>query len=120
MTEEFSHLFPPSRLVAALGAEERIRRIRADRWINYPRAEQALAKLDELLLFPQRARKTVRRPRRNRSVSEVLFRLRAIQTLDDLSRRERSSAPWLLPNDTVRPGVTRHELSVPIVRRCMP
>jgi hypothetical protein len=56
MTDEFSHLFPPSRLVAALGAEERIRRIRADRWINYPRAEQALAKLEELLLFPQRAR----------------------------------------------------------------
>ena len=56
MTEEFSHLFPASRAVAALSAEERIRRIRADRWINYPRAEQALAKLEELIVFPQRAR----------------------------------------------------------------
>jgi len=56
MTEEFSHLFPASRAVAALSAEERIRRIRADRWINYPRAEQALAKLEELVVFPQRAR----------------------------------------------------------------
>lgn len=56
MTEEFSHLFPASRAVAALSAEERIRKIRADRWINYPRAEQALAKLEELVVFPQRAR----------------------------------------------------------------
>ena len=56
MTDEFSHLLPPSRAVAALSAEERIHRIRADRWINYPRAEQALAKLEVLLSFPQRAR----------------------------------------------------------------
>ncbi|MBJ6722669.1 TniB family NTP-binding protein [Bacillus sp. PR5] len=56
MTEDFSHLFPASRAIAALSADERIRRIRADRWINYPRAEQALAKLEALLAFPQRAR----------------------------------------------------------------
>lgn len=56
MTEKFSHLFPSSRAIAALSADERIRRIRADRWINYPRAEQALAKLEALLTFPQRAR----------------------------------------------------------------
>jgi hypothetical protein len=56
MTEEFSHLFPFIRPIAALSAEERIRRIRADRWIAYPRAEQALKKLEALLAFPQRAR----------------------------------------------------------------
>jgi type II secretory pathway predicted ATPase ExeA len=56
VTEEFSHLFPSSRSIAALSADERIRRIRADRWINYPRAEQALQKLEALLAFPQRAR----------------------------------------------------------------
>lgn len=56
MTEEFAHLFPASRVVAALSAGERIRRINADRWISYPRAEQALAKLEALLAFPQRAR----------------------------------------------------------------
>lgn len=56
MTEDFEHLFPASRPIAALSAEERIRRIRADRWINYPRAEQALEKLEELIVFPQRAR----------------------------------------------------------------
>ncbi|MGA0565351.1 TniB family NTP-binding protein [Ancylobacter sp. VNQ12] len=56
MTEAFSHLFPASRPIAALSADERIRRIRADRWINYPRAEQALQKLEALLAFPPRAR----------------------------------------------------------------
>jgi type II secretory pathway predicted ATPase ExeA len=56
MTEDFAHLFPASRAIAALSAEERIHRIRADRWINYPRAERALQKLEALLDFPQRAR----------------------------------------------------------------
>jgi len=56
MAEAFEHLFPSSQPIAALSADERIRRIRADRWINYPRAEQALGKLEALLAFPQRAR----------------------------------------------------------------
>ena len=56
MIDEFGHLFPPSRSTAALSADERIRRIRADRWSNYPRARQALAKLEDLIAFPQRAR----------------------------------------------------------------
>lgn len=42
--------------MAVLGADERVRKIRADRWIRYPRAQHALAKLEELIAFPQRAR----------------------------------------------------------------
>ena len=42
MNEDFGHLFPASRPVAALGADERLRRIRSDRWINYPRAQQGI------------------------------------------------------------------------------
>ena len=42
--------------MAALSAEERIHRIRADRWVSYPRAEAALAKLETLMSFPERAR----------------------------------------------------------------
>ncbi|MDF9301998.1 TniB family NTP-binding protein [Tritonibacter mobilis] len=53
---EFPHLFPASQALAAKSADERIRRIRADRWISYPRAEQALAKLDTLIGFPKCAR----------------------------------------------------------------
>ena len=56
MTEDFGHLFPSSRPIAALSSDERLRRIRSDRWINYPRAQQALAMLENLIAFPQRAR----------------------------------------------------------------
>lgn len=56
MNEDFGHLFLATRPIAALSAEERIHRIRADRWINYPRAQHALEKLEELIAFPQRAR----------------------------------------------------------------
>ena len=53
---EFPHLYPVARQLAALNAEERIQRIRADRWISYPRAEAALVKLETLMSFPERAR----------------------------------------------------------------
>ncbi|AXQ96161.1 TniB family NTP-binding protein (plasmid) [Cereibacter azotoformans] len=53
---EFPHLYPGAGRIAALSAEERILRIRADRWISYPRAEAALAKLETLMSFPERAR----------------------------------------------------------------
>ena len=56
MTEDFGHLFAPIRPIAALSSQERLRRIRSDRWINYPRAQQALAILEDLITFPQRAR----------------------------------------------------------------
>ena len=35
MCEDFGHLFASSRPIAALSSEERLRRICADRWINY-------------------------------------------------------------------------------------
>ena len=56
MSEDFEHLFASSRPIAALSSDERLRRIRSDRWINYPRAQQALAMLEDLIAFPQRAR----------------------------------------------------------------
>lgn len=53
---EFPHLYPAARSLAVLSVEERIHRIRADRWVSYPRAEAALAKLETLMAFPERAR----------------------------------------------------------------
>jgi len=53
---EFPHLYPAARPLAALSAEDRIHRIRADRWISCPRAEAALVKLETLMSFPERAR----------------------------------------------------------------
>ena len=53
---DYPHLDPALRSLADLPERERIERIRADRWIDYPRAREALARLDELFLHPKRAR----------------------------------------------------------------
>ena len=52
----YAHLDPAVRAHVDLPERERIEHIRVDRWVNYPRARQALDKLEELLLFPKRAR----------------------------------------------------------------
>jgi len=55
-TIDLSHLLPPSQISAGLPAIERIQRIRADRWIGYPRAEEALNKLEILYNWPNKQR----------------------------------------------------------------
>jgi hypothetical protein len=53
---DLSHLHPAVQQVARLPAEERLRHIRADRWIGYPRAVDALARLETLVTWPARQR----------------------------------------------------------------
>jgi hypothetical protein len=43
---DLSHLLPAAQGLARLPADERIQRIRADRWIGYPRAVEALNRLE--------------------------------------------------------------------------
>ncbi len=45
---DLSHLLPAAQGLARLPADERIQRFRADRWIGYPRAIEALNRLDTL------------------------------------------------------------------------
>nr|WP_241564091.1 TniB family NTP-binding protein [Nonomuraea polychroma] len=47
--EDLSHLHESARPVARLPAAERLARVRADRWIGYTRATQALDQLNTLL-----------------------------------------------------------------------
>ncbi len=56
MKPQYLHLDPTTRDIAVEDAESRIRCIRCDRWISYPRAERALAECEELLNFPKRIR----------------------------------------------------------------
>lgn len=56
LTGDYSHLHPATRPLADEGNEQRIRRIRTDRWIAYARAEAALSAIEDLLSFPQRTR----------------------------------------------------------------
>ena len=53
---DLSHLIPEARNIANLSATERIQRIRADRWIGYPKAIAALNKLESLFNWPVKQR----------------------------------------------------------------
>lgn len=53
---DLSHLHPDIRPVARLSAGERVERIRADRWIGYPKAVEAVEKLESLLGWPRKQR----------------------------------------------------------------
>jgi hypothetical protein len=53
---DLSHLTPTAQAAAALPDEQRRARIRAERWIGYSRAREALAKLEDLLTHPVRQR----------------------------------------------------------------
>jgi hypothetical protein len=53
---DLSHLTPAAQEAAMLPNEERIWRIRADRWIGYTRARAALHRLDELISWPAKQR----------------------------------------------------------------
>ncbi len=51
-----AHLHESARRIAMLPDEERLRYVRADRWIGYPRATEALEKLETLLAWPEKQR----------------------------------------------------------------
>ena len=53
---DLSHLPPAAQQIARLPDAERLRYIRADRWIGYPRATTALERLETLLAWPSKQR----------------------------------------------------------------
>jgi len=52
----FKHLAPWAHEIAMLPNQERIQKIRTDRWIGYTKAEEALGKLNTLITHPKRQR----------------------------------------------------------------
>ncbi|MGH9067410.1 MAG: TniB family NTP-binding protein, partial [Acidimicrobiales bacterium] len=53
---DLGHLQPSAQVLARLSDGERLERIRADRWIGYPRALEALARLEALYRWPTKQR----------------------------------------------------------------
>ena len=53
---DLSHLHPVSRKLAKLPPEDRLHRIRADRWIGYPKALDAVERLEVLFGWPRKQR----------------------------------------------------------------
>lgn len=56
MAQSLSHLAEATRVEALLDPRARIRSLQRDRWIDYPRAGEALLRLERLLATPQRER----------------------------------------------------------------
>lgn len=54
--EDFAHLHPSAQPIARLPSEERLRQVRADRWIGYSRASEALERLETLYEWPKKQR----------------------------------------------------------------
>lgn len=54
--DDLAHLHPSARSIARLPADERIRHVRADRWIGYSRASEALERLEALYEWPKKQR----------------------------------------------------------------
>lgn len=50
---DLEHLNDSARALLALPDEERILKIRSERWIGYPRAKSILARLEELVAYPR-------------------------------------------------------------------
>lgn len=53
---DLTHLHPASREVARLPSSERVHRIHADRWIGYPKAVDAVERLEMLFRWPRKQR----------------------------------------------------------------
>lgn len=53
---DLSHLHPSAQPIARLSVDERVQQIRADRWIGYPKAIEAVARLETLLWWPKKQR----------------------------------------------------------------
>jgi hypothetical protein len=53
---DLAHLCPAAQQIARLPDAERLRYVRAGRWIGYPRATEALGRLETLLAWPSKQR----------------------------------------------------------------
>ena len=53
---EFAHLSDSTREIARLDASQRLEHLHVDRWIDYPRAMEAIAQLEILRATPERTR----------------------------------------------------------------
>ena len=104
---DLSHLHPAAREIARLPAGERLRYVRADRWIGYTRATQALEGLEALFGWPARQRMPnllVIGPTNN-GKSMIIEKFR--RSHPPVSHPEREEIPVLVVQMPSDPSVTR-------------
>jgi type II secretory pathway predicted ATPase ExeA len=106
---DLSHLTPAAQAAALLPEEERIRRIRADRWIGYPRALEALGRLDIVLQGPpkQRMPNLLIIGPTNNGKSMIVEKFRRSRTQESGPSSERETLPVVVVQMPSEPSITR-------------
>ncbi|MEH0576178.1 TniB family NTP-binding protein [Streptomyces sp. B21-108] len=104
---DLSHLHPAAQQIARLPDAERLRYVRADRWIGYPRATEALERLETLLAWPskQRMPNLLLIGPTNNGKSMIVEKFR--RTHPSISHLEREEIPLLAVQMPSDPSVIR-------------
>jgi type II secretory pathway predicted ATPase ExeA len=104
---DLSHLYPAAQQIARLPDEERLRQLRADRWIGYTRATEALNRLETLLSWPakQRMPNLLLIGPTNNGKSMIIEKFR--RTHLPVSRQDREEIPVLVVQMPSEPSVGR-------------
>lgn len=114
--EDLSHLHGAARRIAGLPDAERLAYVRADRWIGYTRATEALTRLEELLAWPQRQRQRQRQPNllllgpTNNGKSMIIENFR--RSHPSISHPDREEIPVLVVQMPSDPKVARFYTAV--------
>ena len=101
---DLSHLKVAAQSAAQLPNSERVARIRADRWIGYPRANEALERLEALLHWPKKQRMPnllIVGPTNNGKsmIIEKFRRANRLRNGDDADRESISIVAVQMPSD---------------------
>lgn len=109
---DLSHLTPAAQSVAVLPAAERIAHVRADRWIGYTRATDALTRLEALFTWPskQRMPNLLLIGPTNNGKSMIVEKFR--RTHPPVSLEEREDIPVLVVQMPSDPTVIRFYVAV--------
>ena len=104
---DLSHLHPSARELARLPGSERLRHVRADRWIGYTRANEALTQLETLFVWPVKPRmpNLLLIGPTNNGKSMVIEKFR--RTHSPISHPDREEIPVLAVQMPSEPSVTR-------------
>lgn len=104
---DLAHLHPSARQIARLPDEERLRYVRAERWIGYTGATEALEQLETLLAWPTRQRmpNLLLTGPTNNGKSMIIEKFR--RTHPPVSHPDREEIPVLVVQMPSEPSVTR-------------
>ncbi|GAA1582532.1 hypothetical protein GCM10009789_40370 [Kribbella sancticallisti] len=110
--QQLGHLHESARSIALLGDEERLRYMRADRWIGYPAAVAALSRLETMLAWPakQRMPNLLLIGPTNNGKSMIIERFR--RTHPPVSHEDREEIPVLVVQVPSEPDVGRFYTAV--------